>query len=137
MVVILISNSTKANKLSNSNVPSAVSAAFKVKFPAATKVSWGKENDKEWEAEFTFEGNKISANFTSDGNWVETEREIQVSQLPKGVKDAIQKQYPNWKITETDKTDTAKNGIIYEADIKSGAQKKEVAFKEDGTVVKE
>ena len=117
--------------------PAAVQKTFEQKFPKATNVSWGKENKKEWEAEFTIDGSKISANFTNEGTWVETEKKITVSELPKAVSDAIQKQYPDWKITEADKTETAKNGVIYEADIKSGTQKKGVAFKEDGTPVKE
>ncbi len=117
--------------------PTAVSKSFSSKFPKATKVSWGKENATEWEAEFTLDGSKISANFKADGAWVETEREISVSKLPKAVADAIQKQYPNWKITEADVTETAKNGTIYEADIRSGTQKKALAFKEDGSTVKE
>lgn len=115
--------------------PTLVQKAFEQKFPTATKVSWGKENTKEWEAEFTLDGSKVSANFSNDGTWVETEREIPVSELPKAVAEAIQRQYPNWKITEADKTETAKNGTIFEADIKSGMQKKALAFKQDGTVV--
>lgn len=117
--------------------PGDVQKAFEQKFPKATNVSWGKENKTEWEAEFTLDGGKFSANFTNDGTWVETEKKIAVSEFPKPVADAIQKQYPGWKITEADRTETAKNGLIYEADIKSGMQKKEVAFKEDGTPVTE
>ena len=117
--------------------PAAVQKAFEQKFPKATNVSWGKENEKEWEAEFTFSGGKLSANFTNDGAWVETEKVIAVSEFPKAVTNAIQKNYPGWKISEADRTETAKNGLIYEADIKSGIHKKEVAFKEDGTPVKE
>lgn len=124
-----------ATSFAQSKAPAAVISAFKQKFPTATKVSWGKENAKEWEAEFTLDGNKVSANFNLEGVWLETEMEIPVSKLPKAVADAIQKQYPNWKITEANKTETAKNGWIYEADIKSGKQKKEVVFKEDGTSV--
>lgn len=117
--------------------PAAIQKAFEQKFPKATKVTWGRENQKEWEAGFTFNGGKLSANFTNDGAWVETEKEITVSEFPKAVTDAIQKKYPGWKITEADRTETAKNGLIYEADIKSGMHKKEVAFKEDGTAVTE
>lgn len=117
--------------------PEAVQKAFEQKFPIATSVSWRKENKTEWEAEFMFNGGKLSANFTNDGTWVETEKQIAVSEFPKVVADAIQKLYPGWKITEADRTETAKNGLIYEVDIKSGTQKKEVAFKEDGTPVTE
>lgn len=124
-----------ATSFAQSKTPTVIIKAFNQKYPNAKKISWGKENATEWEAEFTLDGSKLSANFTVNGAWVETERKIPVSQFPKPVADAIQKQYPNWKITEADKTETAKHGTIYEADIKSGTKKKALAFKEDGTTV--
>ena len=117
--------------------PKAVKEAFAKKFPTATKVSWGKEAAKEWEAEFTYEGSKISANFAQDGTWLETENEIKAAALPTKVTEAIAKQFPGWKIVEADKTETSKHGTIYEADLKKGGNKKGVAYKEDGTPVKE
>src|SRR5438128_2594677 len=100
--------------------PAAVQKAFEQKFPKATKVNWGKENATEWEAEFMLDGNELSANFSADGKWVETERKIKVSELPKAVAAAIQKQYPGWKISDAAKTESAKDGIFYEAQVKSG-----------------
>ncbi len=117
--------------------PASVQKAFITKFPSATKVSWGKEGSKEWEAEFTFEGSNISANFAENGTWLETERKIKVVDLPKGVAAAIKKTYADWTITEADKTETSKHGLIYEVDLKKGTNKKEAAFKEDGTPVAE
>ena len=117
--------------------PVVVQNSFNKKFPTATKVSWGKEGAKEWEAEFTFEGNKISANFTDDGTWLETEKEIKAANLPKAVAEAIKSKYSGWTITEADKTESLKHGTIYEADLKKGMEKKGVAFKEDGTPVAE
>ncbi|HEY6063753.1 MAG TPA: PepSY-like domain-containing protein [Chitinophagaceae bacterium] len=117
--------------------PKAVKDAFDKKFSTATKISWGKEAAKEWEAEFTFEGSKISANFYEDGTWLETEREIKAVSLPIAVAAAIKKNYQGWTITEADKTETAKHGTIYEADLKKGKAKKAAAYKEDGTPVSE
>jgi hypothetical protein len=117
--------------------PKAVKDAFEKKYPTATKITWGKEGAKEWEAEFTFEGSKISANFNEDGSWVETEKEIKAADLPTAVATAIKSSYPGWSIVEADKTETAKHGTIYEADLKKGSAKKAVAYKEDGTFVKE
>ena len=117
--------------------PAAVKMAFEKKFPTATKVTWGKEAAKEWEAEFTFEGSKISANFGEDGTWLETEKEIKAADLPVAVAASIKSKYPGWTIAEADKTETSKHGTIYEADLKNGMKKKAVAFKEDGSPVKE
>ena len=117
--------------------PSAVKNAFAKKFTNATKVSWGKESAKVWEAEFTFEGGSLSANFSEDGTWLETEKVINATDLPKAVSDAIALKYPGWTIAEADKTETLKHGTIYEADLKMGTKKKSVAFKENGLPVKE
>jgi hypothetical protein len=117
--------------------PKAVSDAFMKKFPTATKVSWGVEGPKEWEAEFTLEGKKISANFNENGTWVETEREINPANLPKAVLESLKLKYNDWKIAEADKTESSKHGTIYEVDLKKGLKSKSLAFKEDGTSIKE
>lgn len=117
--------------------PKAVKDSFDKKFPTASKITWGKEAAKEWEAEFTFEGSKISANFYEDGTWLETEKEIKATNLPVAVAAAIKKNYQGWAVAEADKTETSKHGTIYEADLKKGTLKKSVAYKEDGTPVKE
>lgn len=117
--------------------PKAVSDAFMKKFPTATNVSWGKEGPKEWEAEFTLKGEKISANFSQDGTWLETEQEIKAADLPKAILSNVKMKYGTWKIAEADKTETAKYGTIYEVDFKSGIKRKSLAFKADGTTVKE
>ena len=112
--------------------PAAVQKAFSQKFPAATNVKWGKENAKEWEGEFKINSTKLSANFSDNGTWLETETEIPLSQLPPIVVSSINEQYPDWEIVGADKIERSKDGILYEADIKSGIKKKEVLLKSNG-----
>ena len=117
--------------------PKIVRDSFAKKFPNATKVIWGKENPKEWEAEFTLEGNKFSANYGNDGSWIETEKVIKYRDLPKPVLLAISTHYPGWKISEADEIETPKNGKTYEVDLKKGKKKKEVNYKANGIVILE
>ena len=117
--------------------PKVVKDAFDAKFPTASDIKWGKESAKEWEADFKLDGIKISAVFHQDGRWLETEQVIKASDLPEAVAAAIKAKYPSWKITEADKTESAKLGAIYEVDLRKGKAKKARAFKADGTLVHE
>jgi hypothetical protein len=117
-------------------VPKAVKDAFEKRFPTATGVKWEKENAKEYEAGFKLNAVNMSANFTADGSWLETEMEIAVTDLPVAVSSAINKKYAGCSITGADKIENSKGEVFYEADIKTGKRKKEVLYKPDGTSVK-
>ena len=118
------------------NPPKAVKDSFKQKFPAVEKVKWAKENNGEWEANFSLNDIKASANFSQDGMWLESETEIPAAQLPEKVISSINESYSGYVIVGAAKIENNKNEIFYEADIKSGKKKKEVLYKEDGTFIK-
>src|SRR4249920_2740244 len=113
------------------NVPKAVTDAFAKKFPGATNVKWDKENANEYEAEFKLNGKSASANFLTDGSWVETEMEIPATELPAAVASTVKTKYPNATITKAYKVESAKAGVTYEAEIKNGNEKQEVNMKAD------
>lgn len=118
------------------NPPALVQKAFAAKFARATEVKWGKENANEYEAEFMMNGAKMSANFDTKGNWLETEIEMAADKLPAKVTAFITKTYPGWKIAEAGTIETPKKGLVYEADLKSGNKKKEITLTADGQPVR-
>lgn len=130
VIALLIATITFATE-----APKAVKEAFAKKFPTAKSVKWEKENAKEYEASFTLDGTKMSANFSNEGTWVETETEIKIADLPTIVSTAIEAKYASWAITSASKIETAK-GIQYEADIKKEKVKKEILLNADGTFIK-
>lgn len=115
--------------------PSAVASAFKQKFPSAVKISWGKENAHEYEADFTENGVKHSANFSEAGKWVETETATDFNSLPAKVKAAFNSQHKGAKQNEVAKIERA-NGVIYEIEIQEGKKGKDCLYNEDGTNAK-
>lgn len=116
--------------------PVAVQKTFDQMFAKSITIKWAKENSKEWEAEFLQEGIKVSANFLNDGTWVETEREIEISQLPSLVSASILKNNPDYKIANAYKIESNSKPLKYEADIKCGNRKKEVVVLQDGSLTK-
>jgi uncharacterized lipoprotein NlpE involved in copper resistance len=134
-LIAIITFSACAQELDASKVPVTVKAAFAKKFPGATP-EWGKENSKEYEAEFKMNGKSASANFLTDGSWVETEMEINNAELPQPAAAAVKTKYPDATILKVFKIDNAKGDVTYEAEIKTGSKKKELVLKADGTIVK-
>ena len=116
--------------------PAKVTNAFNAKFAHAANVKWAKENAKEWEAEFTIDGVKMSANFANDGSWVETETEIPIGDLPSAVASSIKRSHAGWTVTHSYRIESASKGTFYEAEIRSGKKKQEVILKEDGSSMK-
>jgi hypothetical protein len=114
------------------DVPANVTSAFTKKFPNASKVKWGKESEKEWEAEFKMDGKEYSANFDLAGLWVETEFEIAATELPAVVKAAVEKESAGLKISEAAVSET-KDGKIYE--VTAGKGKTAMAFTVDANGV--
>ena len=118
------------------NVPPAVIKAFNNKYPGALNVKWGKESAKEYEAEFKLNGNNVSANFGTDGSWVETETAIKVTELPEAVVAAIKKNYPGAVITMAERLEEPGNKLLYETVIKMKGKKKTLEMKPDGSLAK-
>ena len=117
-------------------VPKAVLEGFAKKFPTATEVKWGKENAKEYEANFKINSTAMSANFLTDGSWTETEATIAITALPTAVVNAVKAKYPAHTIIGADKIEKANGQITYEAEIKKGTKKLEVILNADGSITK-
>jgi hypothetical protein len=114
--------------------PAEVTKAFSQKFPKATEVKWCKECSKEWEAEFKMDGKEFSANFDNLGKWMETEREICPSTLPKAIKKTIMQDFLGYKVVEAEATVSAK-GKAYEVEFANCKQGISATFDNNGKVL--
>jgi len=116
-------------------VPNQVKDAFSKKFPTAKKVKWEKEHETEWEAEFKMDGMEYSANFSTDGTWMETEYEIEKSDIPAAVKQTLDQEFAGYEIEEAEISET-KDGKVYEFELEKGKNEFEVRILLDGRVLK-
>ncbi len=115
--------------------PAEVQKAFTEKFPDAKSIKWEKENDKNWEAEFKLAEKEMSAEFDANGNWLQTETSVSISDLPAGVMDAIKSTFEGYTADEAEMVETADGEVKYEVELKKGKEELEVLFSFDGSVL--
>jgi len=117
------------------DVPANVQTAFSQKFPDATKVKWEKENDNEWEAEFKMNGSKASATFDNEGNWLETEKEIQKDKLPEAVISTLNNEFMEYSIEDVEYIENPEYKG-YEINIEEDEADIELVIDGKGTILK-
>ena len=115
--------------------PIAVQIAFKQKFTKVAQVNWSNENATVWQADFKIDQTKYSVVFTPQGAWLETIKMIKLNELPTNVRNSIFTKFPYWEIKEMNKTEKVKGEISYEVNLKKGRERKNIAYKEDGSII--
>ncbi len=120
-----------AQKLEASKVPAAVKTAFTKKYPGAM-AKWEKEAGN-YEANFKQNGNNISAVFSPNGNFTESEMDIKVADLPANVLAYVKAHYKGKNIKEGAKITKADGTVNYEAEVNG----KDVIFDDNGKFLKE
>lgn len=125
------------NLLQSQNIKVTTEAlkAFKTKFPGAKDIKWFNEGKDEFEIEFKLEGKKASANFSSKGEWIETEFLICEGDLPKNLLEQFEKIKKGSKINQIFKVDRADGKSYYEIESKFGNRKKEFKIDLEGKII--
>ena len=113
MLLLLICFGASFAACAQKTPPAAVVTAFNQKFQNVQELEWGKEKNGEWEAEFEQGGSDMSANFSAEGKWLETETEIKVADLPAPVLAALK----GSKIKEAAKILRVDGLTVYEAEV--------------------
>ena len=132
IVAMLFATLTFAQKMQEKNVPANVKSTFKKMYPSATEVKWDKEGEK-YEASFDLNKKDNSVLIDAKGNIIETEVEMELSQLPKGILDYVKTHYVGKKAKEGAKITDAKGKVTYEVAIKG----MDLIFDSNGKFVKE
>lgn len=122
---ILSYSMTFAQDVAKGQVPEKIRDAFTREFKT-DKASWSKEEEG-YEASFKKNGKEISVVFDSDAKLIETETEIQKTDLPPFVVDYISKNYANFKIKELAKIE-ANKGTFFEVEIAKSNEVYELIF---------
>ena len=133
-LLLFIAGTASAQMLKPAQVPTAVKATFKAKFPLVKANSWEKEGDK-YEAGFKQNGITMSALITPAGELVETESDMSPAKLPAAVRVKLATDYKGYKVTEAATLVAADGTTTYEAEVSKGGKHRDVVFHADGSLV--
>ncbi|HNW51603.1 MAG TPA: PepSY-like domain-containing protein [Prolixibacteraceae bacterium] len=117
-------------------VPEVVKKAFAAQYANATKVEWELEKEGEFEAEFKLSKTEMSVVFDAAGNLIETETEIEESELPQAIKATLAKDFAGYKIDDAVKAE-AKGVVTYEMEAKKEKKEFELVFDANGKLLKQ
>ena len=119
-------------------IPAEVTDAFASRYPHATHVEW-KDKLQYFEASFQLNESTLTADFSSNGDWQKSEREIDEDDLPDEVKDGFDKsKYTDWQTNGAYEIQELGKPLQYRINVqKSGIQKKNLFFDADGKLLRE
>jgi hypothetical protein len=117
------------------NVPERVKTSFNNAYAQASDVEW-KAKDDSYHAKFEMNGTKHWIMYNADGTIEKQGREIETTELPQAVTNAINQQYANRTI-EKAKTVEKDGKTMYMAKLEGDDEDLKVVFNADGSVVKE
>jgi len=116
LFVLTFCYTVNGQDLKEAEVPAVVKSKFSALHPEVINVKWEKENGN-YEAEFGQSKMQTSIIFDAAANLIQTEYEIPVSDLPKGVIDYSSQNLKSKKPVEATKVVNASGVITYEAEI--------------------
>ncbi len=96
----LFFNNSSAKSVKAENVTRKVSLAFQSEFAKAENVNWSQLEDFYFVA-FELNEKRFDAAFSEEGEFIAISRKIPIEQLPLAVTTALEKNYPDYKLTPT------------------------------------
>lgn len=116
-------------------VPSDILVAFKEHYPfvALDTVTWSWEvPGKIYEAEFELDGVEHEVEFTITGEWLLTETEIDLEEVPEIILNDIASRYPGFTPDEASQVEFSNGLLHYEISLEKDGLGFEVQYREDG-----
>ncbi len=128
-------NTARAQDLKVTEVPDLVKQSFSKVYPNIKVDAWEKEAAN-YEAEFHLNNVESSALFSEQGNFIELEQEIVLTDLPKAAIDYCHLNYKDYKLNEAAIIKDVYKRATYEVELKKGKEKFDLLFDEQGNFVK-
>lgn len=122
-------------KQTKDGTPEAVKTSFQSKYPGENDPDWETDANGNFESHFKIDGVTYRADFSPNGDWIETETSIDKKDLPDIIKEKIKANYSDYEITEIEKVDHHSKGLFYDVEFKQEGKNKDVEFDASGNIL--
>lgn len=116
-------------------VPESVKTAFEEKYPGEKHSKWKTDRNGNFESHFKKDGKEYRADFSPQGEWIETERSIKKKELPELVRQILKSDYDDYEIVELEETRHHSKGLFYDVELKKDGKKQDVEFNVAGKIL--
>ena len=117
------------------SAPDVVKKTFQKMYPGEDDPDWHIDANGNYESNFKIKGIHYRADYSPDGNWIETENSIDKKDLHKIIQKKIKKNYSEYEITEVERVEHHAKGIFYDVEFKQKGKNKDVEFNAEGEVL--
>jgi hypothetical protein len=133
IAAFLLYRTSTEDSLNPDQVPAAVQQRLAVDFQNAS-TKWEPDSAGSLEAEFKMGWQKVTANYSPDGELLETESDIRKDALPAAILRDIAKRFPSHEIAEASLITYPDGRVVYEAEL-HGARNEifDAIYSADGT----
>ena len=112
IVFTILGSFVTSHSFSQDKTPMAVYASFKSTFNLANQVSWSKA-DNLYKANFSIEGQSMSAFYNADGILVASSRIVTILQLPITLQSSLRKDFADYKTSDFFEVDNNEGTAYY------------------------
>jgi hypothetical protein len=132
--VVCLSLNAQAQELKESSVSAGVVNSFRSMYPESYVYEWEWSKKKQmYEAEFMHRGFKHEAYFTSEGEWLYTEKDMSYRDLSENITKLIESsEYALWKVDDIKEIINNKKEQFIVVEVEKGKRKVELYFVENG-----
>jgi Putative beta-lactamase-inhibitor-like, PepSY-like len=119
-------------------IPAEVTNAFQEKYPQATSVEW-RDKLSSFTASFQLDSTTYIAQFSSKGEWENTEEAIDETELPQEVQAGFDKsKYTEWEIGQVTKIQLPNDEVQYRIEVAKGEiKKRNLFYNSEGRMLKD
>jgi len=116
-------------------VPREVQTKFLEIEPLAQNIEWNLKKDL-YRLHYTLNGHNYTSYYDKEGNWLETESEIDESDLPIAISNTLTEKLNDYSIIDIELVKTADTKILYEIDLKKGDKVYDILINETGKILR-